>query len=190
MRRKIRDVFFTYGTTNKAEADKKEPFTLKGMIKYNLMAIRISVYCLVFFLFCSLGVVPSESMSSTLDVKDGIIYAKYTEIESGDIVHFLYPWNEDSVYVKRVIGVGGDQIKIEDGTVYLNGLPLEEDYVKEAWDYDMEEMIVPDDSYFLMGDNRNNSEDSRYFGTVEKEKVLGEAKIRFTLFHKNFLEIL
>lgn len=190
MRRRLRDLFFTYNRTNKEEMDGNKPFTWKRMIKNNFLAVRIFIYCSVFFLFCSLGVVPSESMNPTLEVKDGIIYAKFTEVEAGDIVRFLYPWDEDSIYVKRVIGVGGERIKIEAGTVYINGFPLKENYVKEKWDYDMEEMTIPENSYFLMGDNRNNSEDSRYYGAVDQEKLLGEAKVRFTLFHKKFLELL
>ena len=182
----LKRLLFTSDTAKK----EKEPMTWKKMFKVNFMPIRIAVYCLIFFSVGSLGVVPSESMSPTLEVKDGIIYEKVTDIENGDIVRFLYPWDHTSVYVKRVIATGGQRIKIESGVVYINDSPLKESYVKESWDGDMEEMVVPDGSYFLMGDNRNNSEDSRFFGAVEESSVLGKARFRFTLFHKNMLDIL
>lgn len=99
----------------------------------------------------------------------------------GDIVVFRYPDDESEIYVKRVIGLPGDTIAIEDGKIYINGStePLQEDYLKEEWTvatgpYTFE---VPEGSYFMMGDNRNDSWDARYWSNtyVTKDKILGKA---------------
>ena len=103
------------------------------------------------------------------------------EPERGDIVVFRYPDDESEIYVKRVIGLPGDTIDIEDGKIYINGStePLQEDYLKEEWTvatgpYTFE---VPEGSYFMMGDNRNDSWDARYWSNtyVTKDKILGKA---------------
>lgn len=103
--------------------------------------------------------------------------------ERGDIIIFKFPDDESQNYVKRVIGCPGDTVKIEGGKVYVNGELLEEDYLKETWTvatgpYTFE---VPEDSYFVMGDNRNNSYDGRYWTNtyVKKSKILGKAIFRY-----------
>lgn len=89
----------------------------------------------------------------------------FHEPERGDIVIFKYPDDESQNFVKRVIGIPGDVIQISNGHVYVNGEQLEENYLREPMNNDGEELtyVVPADSYFMLGDNRNNSKDSRYW---------------------------
>ena len=104
-----------------------------------------------------------------------------SEPERGDIIIFKFPDDESEKYVKRVIGLPGEKIRITDGKVYINDSaePLQEDYLKEEWiratgPYEFE---IPEGSYFVMGDNRNNSYDSRYWQHtfVTKDEIIGEA---------------
>lgn len=128
--------------------------------------------------------IPSGSMSDTIMTGDRIIgwrfSYKFAEPERGDIVIFKYPDNEQENYIKRIIGLPGDKIEIVQGKVYLNDStePLEESYIKEEWDYTSTKVFeVPEDSYFMMGDNRNDSNDSRFWSNsyVHKDKILGKA---------------
>lgn len=136
------------------------------------------------FIIINAGV-PSGSMENTIMTGDRFLGNRLAYIASepkrGDIVVFKYPDNEEEIYVKRVIGLPGETIVIENGKVYIDGSeqPLEETYLKEEWTvaagpYTFE---VPENSYFMMGDNRNNSWDARYWTNtyVQKEKILGKA---------------
>ena len=96
--------------------------------------------------------------------------------ERGDIVilHHPVPGQERDL-VKRVIGLPGDRLRIGDGVVYINGRALIEPYVKEPWRGDLPELTIGAGMYFVMGDNRNNSQDSRVFGPVREELIVGKA---------------
>ena len=116
------------------------------------------------------------------------------DIHRGDVIVFKYPSEPERDFIKRVIGLPGDAIRIEDKTVYINGEPLQEDYVyyppgsdgEEGYsDYrrdNMPEMVVPQDQFFVMGDNRDNSADSRFWGTLPRELVKGRALIIYWSF--------
>ncbi len=96
--------------------------------------------------------------------------------ERGDIVIVHHPVaGQERDLVKRVIGVPGDTFRIRDGVVYVNGRALIEPYVKEPWRGDLPEVTIPGGMYFVMGDNRNNSLDSRVFGPVREELIVGKA---------------
>jgi signal peptidase I len=98
-------------------------------------------------------------------------------IDRGDVVVFLYPHDQTKSYIKRVIALPGDDIRIEHGRVYVNGAQLEEKYVPTRYtdDRSKPEMVVPQDEYFVMGDHRSISSDSRDFGPVERELIYGKA---------------
>ena len=96
--------------------------------------------------------------------------------ERGDIVILHHPVaGQERDLVKRVIGLPGDRLRIRSGGVYINGRELIEPYVKEPWRGDLPEVTIPADMYFVMGDNRNNSLDSRVFGPVSEELIVGKA---------------
>jgi signal peptidase I len=101
------------------------------------------------------------------------------EIERGDVVVFPYPQNEEVDYIKRVVGLPGDQVAIYGGVVYLNGEAVPETYVMEPWSFDLAEQTVPEGSVFVLGDNRNNSEDSRSWGFLSIDKIIGKAVFRY-----------
>lgn len=131
--------------------------------------------------------VPTGSMENTIMPGDRLIgnrlaYLK-EEPERGDIVIFRYPDDEEALYVKRVIGLPGETVDIRDGKIYIDGSPepLLEDYLKEEWTvatgtYHFE---IPEESYLMLGDNRNDSWDARYWTNtyVHKEKILGKAVV-------------
>lgn len=123
--------------------------------------------------------IPSGSMENTLQVGDMIFVNRFiywfTEPKRGDIVVFKYPENPKQDFIKRIIGLPGETIEIKDQQVYINGKPISEPYIKEPTFTDFGPITVPNDSYFVLGDNRNNSRDSRYWGFLNKEMIKGKA---------------
>ena len=167
-------------------------------------------------------IVPTPSMDTTVMVGDHLLVDKlsyappgsfaryllpYTDPKRGDIIVFRYPMDISQNYVKRVMGVPGDHIKVVDKVVYLNGKPLKEPYAQHIFPnlepyrdnfpseprgpvYDRAkemlaqhvqngELVVPPESYFAMGDNRDNSLDSRYWGFVPRENIIGKPLLIF-----------
>lgn len=131
--------------------------------------------------------VPTDSMENTVMVGDRIIAVRlaYTfhEPERGDIIVFDFPDDESQKYLKRIIGLPGETIVIKDGKVYIDGstTPLEEDYLKEVPVGDYGPYTVPENSYFLMGDNRNGSFDSRFWENTyaTRDEIIGKAAFRY-----------
>ncbi len=130
--------------------------------------------------------VPTESMEDTIYVGDRVIglrpaYAISTP-QRQDIIIFKYPDDETQLYVKRVIGLPGDTVVIRAGKVYLNGAstPLDEPYVKSSEKDDYGPYTVPENCYFVMGDNRDHSWDSRFWDNtyVAADKISGRAVVR------------
>jgi signal peptidase I len=95
----------------------------------------------------------------------------------GDIVAFRHERSAPSVYLKRVIGIPGDRIEIRRGTVFVNGSELVEPYVRFRDARSMAALVVPADAYFVLGDNRANSDDSRFWGFVPAPDVIGRAVV-------------
>jgi signal peptidase I len=121
-------------------------------------------------------------MEPTLKVGDRLYIEKLTEeVKRGDIIVFKSTpesnLNED--LIKRVIGLPGETVEVKDGIVYIDGQPLDEPYEAEKPDKDFAPLKVPEGQLFVMGDNRNNSFDSRGWGTLPKENVIGKAIIKY-----------
>ena len=170
----------------------KEPFDLKAEI---LSWVQIIV-CVVAIALCMNSFiiansrVPSASMETTIMTGDRVIgsrltYKLFDDPERGDIIIFRWPDNEKILFVKRIIGVPGDTVEIRDGQVYLNGsdTPLEEPYIREPMEPEPVTMqfTVPEDAYFCMGDNRNESMDARYWHNtfVYRDKIIAKVCFRY-----------
>lgn len=156
---------------------------LVSWIMYFAVAIIIALFLKNFVIINA--TVPTGSMENTIMTNDCIMGFRlaYTisEPKRGDIIIFKYPDDETQKYVKRIIGLPGDNIYIENGEIYINGsvTPYQESYLKEDWviangPYEFQ---VPEDSYLVLGDNRNNSLDARYWTNkyVTKDKIIGKA---------------
>jgi signal peptidase I len=104
---------------------------------------------------------------------------RFHEPERGDVIILHPPFDPDLVYIKRIIALPGDTVEVKDGTVYVNGTKLDEPYIKEPPTYTLPLTEIPEGEYFVLGDNRNNANDSHYWGTVPRENIIGKAWIVF-----------
>lgn len=136
--------------------------------------------------------VDGRSMEPTLQDRDNLICDKvsyrFSDPERYDIV-IIYPDGEkDKRWIKRIIGLPGEEVRIDEaGTIYINGEPLEESYGKEVIEdpgMAIEPIQLGEDEYWVMGDNRNHSSDSRVIGPVPKSRILGKAFVRIFPFNK------
>jgi signal peptidase I len=129
--------------------------------------------------------VEGQSMAPTLADQDRLIVNKFAyqigEPRRGDIVMLYYPLNPLKSFVKRVIAEEGDVVRIVDGHVYVNDIPLKEDYVPAEYRShdDWGPTVVQEGYYFVMGDHRNNSSDSRHWGFVPKRYIIGKVQLRW-----------
>lgn len=175
------------------EAPKKSIFREYG--EALLVAFIFATIIRVFLV--SAFTIPSGSMLNTIQIGDYLLVSKLSYgvklpitdtwlykgegPERGDIIVFKYPRNPSIDYIKRVIGLPGETIEIKDKVVYIDGKKLDEDYTLIAPKHavtrldNMDPFTVPEDEYFVMGDNRNNSEDSRVWGTVGRDAIYGKA---------------
>jgi signal peptidase I len=167
------------------------------------IAIAVLLALVIRSLVVQAFTIPSGSMMDTLLVGDYILVNKFlygpelplTELhlpslrdpKRGDIIVFKYPQDEKRDFIKRIVATPGERVQIRGHQVLVNGKPLAETYTKFSdsgvrggesfcgYAYGCEPTIVPPDSYFVMGDNRDNSQDSRYWGFVKRDKIKGKA---------------
>jgi len=171
--------------------------TGRTILEYVVLAVvAIAVALLIQAFLVKPYRIPSESMENTLLIGDRVLVDRiswrFSEPARGDIVVFHPPF-AGPVLIKRIVGMPGDQISLEDGAVYLNGKELAEPYVRvvggesvptEPFDNGLpwslqEPYTVPDGNYFVMGDNRIDSGDSRQFGPVPRGQLVGQAFARY-----------
>ena len=144
-----------------------------------LIALGVSVFIIV-FLYQPVKV-EGTSMMPNLSDQERIFINKFVyhwgAVERGDVVVFKYPRDPSKSYIKRVIGLPGDKVQIDEGRVYVNGVLLNESYVPQQYadERSYEEITVPANSFFLLGDHRNLSNDSRDFGPVHDGYIYGKA---------------
>lgn len=166
------------------------------------IAFLFVAFFIIHHYFYAPVVVDGDSMEPTLSHGDYLILNKYSDYEQFDIVVFTPPIEaettdeEETLFIKRVIGVPGDTIEYRDDVLYINGEEIEEDFLEysseEAFymsgNFSLETLWgvneVPADQYFVLGDNRFNSKDSRNFGFIEEESIIGEISLRYWPFDK------
>ncbi len=131
-------------------------------------------------------VIPTGSMLPTIQLQDRVIVDKisykFSEVKRGDVVVFRPPSNVDqggTDWVKRVIGLPGERVEIRDGEVFINEKELTEPYEMEKPNYKFGPFVVQKGSYFVLGDNRNNSRDSHYWGELSNQNIVGKVFIRY-----------
>ena len=187
---------------------------VKAIIKEILSWVKVIVLAFVAALLLNKFVivnanVPTGSMESTIQPDDRLIGFRlsylFSEPQRGDIVIFEYPVNPEEIYIKRIIALPGETMEIKDAKVYINGseTPIPEPYLKEDWIIENDGLVltIPEEHYFVMGDNRNDSLDGRYWATeavmnemastledavekkfcfVSKDAILGKAIFRYS----------
>ncbi|MBK1987029.1 signal peptidase I [Sphaerospermopsis aphanizomenoides BCCUSP55] len=156
----------------------------------SLIAIALTLALLIRTFIAEPRLIPSESMYPTLYVGDRLVVEKvsyrFQPPKTGDIVVFQTPpelqrrgYDKNQAFIKRIIGQPGEVISVSQGKVYINGQPLQEEYIAEPPNQPFPSVTVPEDAFFVMGDNRNDSNDSRYWGFLPRKNLIGRATLRF-----------
>ena len=171
------------------EPESKKKAILKEIIEYvKIIVVVALVVGVVNHFFLLNARIPSESMETTVMKGDQLFGNRLAynkeDPERFDIVIFKFPDDESQLFIKRIIGLPGETVTIKDGEVYINDdpTPLDDSFLNETMETPEElTFTVPEDSYFMMGDNRNNSWDSRYWDDhfVERDQILAKAGFRY-----------
>jgi signal peptidase I len=189
------DVTMSYGAPHTPAEDGTmaldSPASRLAQVKEELVAwvktlVSAAVYAVLIVTFgFQVARVEGQSMAPTLEDQDRLIVNKLVyrigEPRRGDIVMLYYPLNPEKSFVKRVIAEEGDTVRIVDGRVYVNDIPLKDDYVPSEYRShdDWGPQVIPEGYYFVMGDHRNNSSDSRHWGMVPKKYIIGKVQLRW-----------
>jgi len=145
------------------------------------LAIAVAIAAFIIIFIYQPVKVEGTSMMPLLDDEERIFVNKFVyrlePIERGDVVVFRYPLDPSTSYIKRVVAVGGDHVRIDHGQVFVNDQALEESYVPPAYSdaESLPDMVVPQHYYFVLGDHRSKSKDSRNFGPVSRDLIYGKA---------------
>lgn len=167
----------TENISEETTVDKKEKkFSIVDTLQFLILLAVIAL--IIFIRQMPLFTVDGNSMNNTYTNGDLLVGDKKAEIAEGDIL-IIYSDVLKERIVKRCIGLPGDQVDIKDNVVYVNGKALTENYIAEPMDTSDMSIKLSDNEYFVMGDNRNNSTDSREIGPIQKDKI--EAKVTHNL---------
>lgn len=160
----------------------------RELFEYVKMVIFVMVFVLILQNYLIINAkIPSESMENTIMTGDRVIGNRLSYLikkpERFDIIIFKFPDDESLLYIKRIIGMPGEKVEVRDGKVYIDDseTPLDDSFVLETPLGNWGPYVVPEDHYFVMGDNRNDSKDSRYWTntSVAKDKIEGKAVLRY-----------
>jgi signal peptidase I len=182
-------------TPQPAAPSVKQKFWRSQKENFQILAIALVLALVIRTFIAEPRFIPSDSMLPTLHIGDRLVVEKisyrFHSPATGDIVVFEPPapliaqgFRRDQALIKRVIGEPGQRVRVEAGTVYLDDRPLEEPYIAEPPAYQMNTVQVPSDAVFVMGDNRNNSNDSHAWGFLPRENIIGRAVFRFFPFDR------
>src|ERR671937_1874768 len=172
-----------------AQPPAAQPLRQKSFLRDTLEIVFLALVLYVVIQYAVQTVhVLGSSMYPTLHDNDLLVASKISyklhAPQRGDIIIFKPPNDDARDFIKRVIALPGDRLRIDKATVYINGEGLKEPYLPERWTLnntwptDGREVIVPPDHYFVLGDNRNHSSDSRTFGYIDINEILGKAEVR------------
>ena len=155
-----------------------------------ILAIALVLSLLIRMFVAEPRYIPSDSMIPTLEIGDRLVVEKVSyhlhPPEAGDIVVFIPPkplqiqgYTTQQAFIKRIVAQPGQSVEVRNGTVYVDNRPLQEDYIAEPPAYTWGPERVPADHYFVMGDNRNDSNDSHIWGFLPQQNIIGHAAFRF-----------
>lgn len=163
-----------------------------GKLRENILilGVALGLSLLIRIFIAEPRYIPSDSMVPTLEIGDRLVVEKVSyrlnSPQFGDIIVFTPPqqlqvqgYTKDQAFIKRIIGEPGQQIEIRNGQVYLDNQPIPEEYIAEPPEYNWGPNSVPDGQYFVMGDNRNDSNDSHIWGFLPQNNIIGRAVLRF-----------
>ena len=165
------------------------------LLQVFILAIVIfGLYIFMFRVLLANETITGPSMQPTFENNDRIIAVRHSKLSRGDIVILRAPDQPGALYIKRIIGVPGDSIKSKNDVMYINGKPIKEPYLTKykkklnkchlyTNNFNMQKFyhvkLVPKDCYFVMGDHRNVSKDSRMIGFIKRKDIVGEVKLRY-----------
>ena len=159
-------------------SEKRSRFPLRGVLI--TLAIAVVIYLMAQVTMQSVKVV-GASMEPSLHNSQYLVVSKaaywFHSPRRGDVIVFHSPQDSGQDVIKRVIGLPGETVEIKGGKVYIDGTPLEEPYIAEEPSYNLPPQKVPEDCYFVLGDNRNHSSDSHVWGMVPEDNIVGKAWI-------------
>lgn len=177
-------------TENSDKLSTKVSFWTSIKENFGVVTIGLILAVLIRIFIAEPRFIPSESMFPTLAIGDRLVVEKvsyyFTSPQDGDIVVFTPPpqlqvlgYDRDQAFIKRIIAHGGEVVEVKEGIVYVNHQPQQENYILETPDYNLNPVTVPEGYVFVMGDNRNNSNDSHIWGFLPQENIIGKAIFTF-----------
>ena len=167
------------------ELTKKQKFINETIEWVKSFVFAIVVAFLLTHFVIMMCKVPTGSMEPTVETGARLMVSrlnyKFTDPERGDIVTFYYPDDGETIYLKRIMGLPGETIEGHNGVIYVDGQALKMDYTLEPLDEDFGPFHVPENSYFMMGDNRTESWDARFWRNtyVSRDEIIGQAVVEF-----------